>query len=476
MINFNNTFAHLTNDFYQPILPVGEFKPSLLYFNYPLAQELGLNISEYNDNTLAEYFSFNQKIPKSEPVAMVYAGHQFGHFVPQLGDGRAVLLGEFLANNKRYDLHLKGSGKTMYSRRGDGKSALGPSIRECLVSEAMHHLGVQTTRTLSVVRTGEMVLRDAIFPGGVTARVALSHIRVGSFEYFMAKNDLKNLKILADYAINRLYPNLLTSDKPYFNFWKMVFINNIKLVAKWMSYGFIHGVMNTDNMNISGETIDYGPCAFIDDYSNQKVFSSIDHGGRYAYSNQPQILFWNMARFAESLYPLLELEVTKVEILNGMQILQDQFTIEYNQLMNHKFGLLDYQINDELLVKRWLSFLEHYKLDFTLSYIDLERFLMGKTTFTTIEQYVEFKEIAASLLLRNSADILIENMALYNPMLIARNHQVERAIQAALIGDDAVFYKLLEMLRNPYKRTEKLEGYHLPPKENEVVQRTFCGT
>lgn len=474
MINFDNTYANLPPDFFQELIPRENLEPSLLYFNHDLANQLGINIDS-DDELLANYFSFNRFMKNSKPLAMIYAGHQFGHFSPQLGDGRAVLLGEFIANNKqRYDIHLKGSGQTSYSRRGDGKSALGPSIREMLISEAMYHLGVSTSRTLCVVRTSEMVIRDKIMPGGVSTRIALSHLRIGTFEYFAAKKDYKNLKILADYAISRLYPELNKSEQVYFNLWKEVFKKQIKTIITWMSLGFIHGVMNTDNMNISGETIDYGPCAFMDHFNHAKVFSSIDHQGRYAYSNQPKILFWNMLRFAESMMSLLE--VSEEELMVEVKKFQDIFIKEYNLSMINKVGLNNCDNGEEDLTSEWLGFLEKNNLDFTLSYIDLERFFIGKKSFTKIDQFDEFTIIAKKILKHETAEKLVKKMQETNPMLIPRNHQVEAIIQSCLVGNDQKFKDFLNVIRDPFTRRDELLNVDLPPEKHEVVAQTFCGT
>lgn len=479
MIQFNNSYASLPAAFYQKTEPRSELKPKLLYFNDALAHDLGLNTHKISAELLANYFSFNIPIPDSTPIAMAYAGHQFGHFVPQLGDGRATLLGEIIASdNKRYDIHLKGSGQTPFSRRGDGKSALGPSIRECLISEAMFHLHVPTTRTLAVTRTSEMVIREKLLPGGVSTRVALSHMRVGTFEYFAAKGDTVNLKVLADYAIARLYPKLQYGHQPYLNFWKEVFHKQIQVVAKWMSIGFIHGVMNTDNMNISGETIDYGPCAFMDQFSHLRVFSSIDQNGRYAYANQPQILFWNMARFAESISSLIEISFKELE--SEFLAMQETYHKEYTHQMLLKFGIQkssDAEINQlQILIKQWLDILENNQLDFTLSYIDLERYIQGLQTHTNLEQFSEFPILAQQIQKVDSPKNLVNTMQQHNPMIIPRNHNVEAAIQSSIQGDDQKFMTLMSKLSTPFTRVEELNEFCKPPKDKEKNFKTFCGT
>ena len=311
IINFDNSYSKLPDIFFERIKPIPVKDPELIRFNKPLGEKLGLNLSK-DKSLLSAIFSGN-KIPEgSEPIALLYAGHQFGYFVPQLGDGRAILLGEVVnKDGRRFDIQLKGSGQTSYSRGGDGRAPLGPVIREYIMSEAMHALNIPTTRTLAIATTGEMVSRETLLPGGILTRVASSHLRVGTFEYFAASEDLVNLQLLADYAINRHFPNLENDDHRYQKFLESVCDNQASLIAKWMHVGFIHGVMNTDNMTISGETIDYGPCAFMDNYSPNTVFSSIDHRGRYAYGNQPNVAQWNLACLGECLLPLIHSDRNK---------------------------------------------------------------------------------------------------------------------------------------------------------------------
>ena len=315
-INFDNSFSNLPNKFYSKIFPEKTKKPNLIILNKNLCDELNINYKDLSSSEGVNFLSGNLVLKNSDPLAMVYAGHQFGNWVPQLGDGRALLLGEVLAkNNLRYDIQLKGSGRTPYSRGGDGKAWLGPVIREYLVSEYMNNINIPTTRSLSAILTGDNVYREETYPGAVLCRVARSHIRVGTFQYFYSREDTKSLKILADYFIKNHFPNLEKKENKYFELFKKVVDGQINLVANWMKVGFIHGVMNTDNTSISCETIDYGPCAFIDNYKSDKVFSSIDSMGRYSYKNQPNILMWNMACFASTLVPLLEGSEEKVDIL-----------------------------------------------------------------------------------------------------------------------------------------------------------------
>ncbi|MFN8912205.1 MAG: protein adenylyltransferase SelO, partial [Alphaproteobacteria bacterium] len=299
--NFQNTYAKLPQNFYQKIKPTEVSNPKLLYCNESLANSLGLEHKLHDEAEIAQIFSGNKILSNSDPIALAYAGHQFGYFVPQLGDGRAVLLGEIKDQaNKRFDVQLKGSGVTAYSRNGDGRAALGPVLREYIISEAMHYLGVKTTRSLAVVSTGENVLRNGmLLPGAILTRIASSHIRIGTFEYFASRGDIKSLKILADYTIDRHYPELKTTSAPYVSLFEKVMEAQIELIVNWMRVGFIHGVMNTDNTSIAGETLDYGPCAFLDEYDPDKVFSAIDYQGRYSFSNQPQICYWNLAQLAQ---------------------------------------------------------------------------------------------------------------------------------------------------------------------------------
>lgn len=475
-IQFDNTYSNLPSVFFDLISGPNKFRPELIAFNHELAKELGFDASGTDSKLLAEYFSANIFIPGSRPVAMAYAAHQFGHFIPQLGDGRAMLLGEFLTpDRKRYDIHLKGSGQTAFSRRGDGRSAIGPVIREYLMSEGMNALGVPTTRTLAAVRTGELVHRQESLPGAVLTRIAQSHIRIGTFQFFAHRGDFENLRILADYTMKRLYPDT----ENCFEFWKAVAIKQAKLIAQWMSFGFIHGVMNTDNMAISGETIDYGPCAFMDEFNFNKVFSSIDQNGRYAFGNQSKIALWNLARLAECLIPIMgdNIEASKTLFEKELGFIQQRFQDENVKLMSQKLGINNHIPSDTELVKNWLHLLESNSLDFTLSYIDLERILEGKTTFTGLEKINGCDLFVTELKKRiGSVDEATELMKKYNPLTTPRNHQVELAIKCSESGDDSVFFALLEKIKNPFHRMDELSSYELAPKVNERVLQTFCGT
>jgi uncharacterized protein YdiU (UPF0061 family) len=467
MINFHNTYADLPSEFFDPIKGPNSFKPTLIAFNQDLAHRLGLKFENVSDDTLAKYFSAAQFIDGSTPIAMAYAAHQFGHWVPQLGDGRAMLLGEFLApGGERYDVHLKGSGQTKYSRRGDGKSALGPVIREYIISESMAALNVPTMRTLCAVRTHEVVYRETEKPGAVLTRIGKSHVRVGTFQFFAMSGDVKNLKILADYTMKRLYPET----KNYLEFWRMVAMKQVHLIAQWMSFGFIHGVMNTDNMAISGESIDYGPCAFMDEFKFNKVFSSIDREGRYAYSNQPRIALWNLARLAECLLPLMDSpEEAKTLFENGLGEFNQVFMDTHFKLMSNKLG----GVKDQALLKDWLQLLEVNELDFTLSFIDLERLSEGRKSFTGLEDVAGFQHFFEAWQ-KQKPDLSI--MKIHNPLTIARNHMVERAISQSDHGHDEEFFEMVAAVKNPFERKDELSLYDLPPKIEERVLKTFCGT
>ncbi len=474
MISFSNTYATLPSAFFSPISDKNSFRPDLIVFNHSLASELGIDLNELSDKKLAEYFSATDFMPGTGPVAMAYAGHQFGHFVPQLGDGRAMLLGEFLDKNcVRYDVHLKGSGRTFYSRRGDGRSAIGPVLREFLLSESMQALGIPTTRSLCAVRTGEMVQREEMLPGAVLTRLARAHIRVGTFQFFAAKGDVENLNILTKYSIERLYPELKETEDSVFKFWHAVCSRQVKLISQWMSVGFIHGVMNTDNMSVSGETIDYGPCAFMDQFTFNKVFSSIDQNGRYSYGNQLQIAVWNFARLAECLIPLMgeDEEKSKERLEAELSVFQETMMKEYFTIMSKKLGI---EFNVET-VKSWNVFLERHQLDFTLSYIDLERILGNKKTFTDLETLEGFREFSAQWK-ESLKDDSIALMKKCNPQTIPRNHMVEKVIRAAEAGDDQPFIIMVENIKKPFERLNDLTPYQLPPRAEETVHRTFCGT
>jgi uncharacterized protein YdiU (UPF0061 family) len=492
-IPFDNRFIHLGEPFFTKVQPAPVAGPVLIKFNHTLARELGMTVGEVGDAELAEVFSGNALPAGAEPVAMAYAGHQFGHFVPQLGDGRAIWLGELRApDGVRYDVQLKGSGRTAYSRGGDGRAALGPVLREYLVSEAMHRLGVPTTRALAAVATGEEVARERLVPGGVITRVARSFIRVGTFEYFAARGDVAAVKKLADYVLERNYPELAAAEQPYVALLKAVIGRQAQLIARWMQFGFIHGVMNTDNMSIAGETIDYGPCAFMDGYKHQRVFSSIDQYGRYAYNSQPGIGLWNLVRLAETLVPLLaENTDDAVKIATThLETYQGQYEAAWLAGMRAKCGLtagVDSDEEDRALIGALLNAMDANEADFTLTFYQLSRLGAGSTAndaairglFADTTAMDDWLAQWRQRLQRETQDDAARQagMQAVNPVVIPRNHQIEAAIRAAEDrGDFSVFHALHAVLQNPYVEQEGNARYRLPPEPNEVVTKTFCGT
>ena len=483
-----HSYANLPNHFYCPAHAASFSDPKIFLFNENLLNQLDIESIDFKNETNAALLSGNIFLPNSRPIAMAYAGHQFGHFVPSLGDGRAMLLGEFLnRENVRYDLHLKGSGRTCFSRNGDGKCALGPAIREYLISEFMYAVKIPTTRSLAVVTTGESIFRETEVRGAVLARMALGHIRIGTFQYFSYRHDYNALKLLADYCIARFYPEINLSNNPYLYFWKSVALKQIKLIAQWMSVGFIHGVMNTDNISIAGETIDYGPCAFMDHYESNKVFSFIDKNGRYAFNHQPNIILWNLAKLAESLFPLLNLpeEHFRIVISEELQVLQKSIWDKFYHLIIQKMGLAQYTESSKNLAISWLNFLESEKLDFTLGFIELERILENKATHTNLIENENFQFLYNLWQdeLRNEARNITESinqMKQLNASFIPRNHIIENIIQSAykenLTSKNQLLEKFLKNLTSPFKRYEKLTSDQLPPSPDEIVQNTFCGT
>ncbi|MGB0722492.1 MAG: protein adenylyltransferase SelO [Gammaproteobacteria bacterium] len=472
-MEFINSYARLPAHFFADIDTAKPPNPRLIAWNDALAQHLGLSAIADDREQLARWFSGAEPLPGGRTIALAYAGHQFGNFVPQLGDGRAALLGELRSpvDGLGYDIQLKGSGPTPFSRRGDGKASLGPVIREYLLSEAMHRLGVPTTRALAAVATGEVVFRDGMEPGGVITRVASSHIRVGTFEYFLARRDVDALRTLTDYAIERHYPEVVGADHPVSAFFAQVVQGQARLIAHWMALGFIHGVMNTDNCAISGETIDYGPCAFMDEFDINKVFSSIDRQGRYAYGQQSNIAIWNLYRLAEALMQLEPRPAAFEEILQGFQ---STFEDQYFALMAPKLGLSELREDDPELMTAWLQYLQDHGLDYSLSFIRLRDRIKA-------DEDSGFGEFADRWLRRiaeqeGGAEGASTRMALSNPLYIPRNHQVERAIQAAFMDDFSVFEELHRVLSEPYTEQPGMEHYALPPGDDERVEMTFCGT
>lgn len=479
MLAFDNSYARLPERFYTRMDPARVAAPKLLRLNMPLALKLGLD-PEWLASPAGVAMLAGAAMPEgAASMALVYAGHQFGHFSPQLGDGRALLVGEFKApDGQRYDLHLKGSGRTPYSRGGDGRAAMGPVLREYVVSEAMAALGIPTTRTLAAVATGERVFREQILPGAVLARVAKSHIRVGTFEFFAARGDGEAVKALADYAIQRHDPAAANAAQPYRAFLDGVVARTADLIARWMAVGFIHGVMNTDNMSIAGETIDYGPCAFMDDYHPATVFSSIDHQGRYAYANQPRIAHWNMARLAQALAPLLgeDEDAAVASAQAAIDAFAGLFEDAYLARMRAKIGLATALPDDASLIDGLLAAMANSKADFTLTFRHLAANLGGGPIPEGLETWVGewHKRLAAEG--RGLADVHA-SMDAVNPLYIPRNHLVEEALAAAEInGDLEPLDALLRVVTAPYAPQDHAARYAAPPLPHEIVEATFCGT
>ena len=477
-MKFDNSYRRLPERFYAPATPAPLSHPQLIALNPELAQALDFESERYSKDELANIFSGQTSLDGSHFFSLAYAGHQFGHFNPTMGDGRAILLGEVIAKDgHRYDLQLKGSGPTPFSKRGDGKSALGPVIREYIVSEAMHHLGVPTTRALAAVATGETVFREEELPGGILTRVASSHLRIGTFEYFAARADHTGLAALLDYSLNRLYPHAQGENKAL-TLLRCVRDAQILLVSKWMSLGFIHGVMNTDNMSISGETIDFGPCAFIDDFNFQQVYSYIDRQGRYAYANQSSILLWNLTQFANTLIPLVDSDEKKaISLLNAeLEKVPSLFKKEFHPLILQKLGIDSAPTTTtDALVETWFQYLHQEKIDFTLGFRNLYTLIEGSQNtpdhfYPETEVFLNFLSQWRPLL---SAP---ERMNLVNPLYIPRNHRVESAIQAALKQDYSEFERMNQILKNPFQFQVGCERYATPPREEEKITNTFCGT
>ena len=452
-----------------------------------MANELGFNLNESDVISSQAIFS-GQEVPiGAKPLAQAYSGHQFGGFSPRLGDGRALLLGEVIdTKNNRRDIQLKGSGPTPFSRGGDGKSALGPVLREYLISEAMHKLSIPTTRALAAISSGEHVYRETPLPGGILTRVASSHIRVGTFQFGATLGEVDKLRALADYSIARHYPELAEAENPYLGFLKAVSNSQALLVAKWMSIGFIHGVMNTDNMTISGETIDYGPCAFMDSYSANTVFSSIDAQGRYAFANQPLILSWNLTRLAETLIPLVHKDVDRaVELLKeeieGIYPLYEKYWLAE---MRSKIGISTEDPHDLELINKLLSIMEEGNADFTLVFRGLSETLLGKeeplqTLFddpNSLNLWLKrwYKRIDADKI---NLESLAKSMNQINPLYIPRNHKVEEALNEAVLNSDmTLFSQLLEVVTHPFDEIKGKEGYASPAPISDIKYQTFCGT
>jgi serine/tyrosine/threonine adenylyltransferase len=486
---FSNSYARLPEHFFARLSPTPVAKPRLIKFNESLAAELGLDTRGLGPDALATVFAGNVIPPGAEPIAMAYAAHQFGNFVPQLGDGRAILLGEVVdRNGKRRDIQLKGAGRTPFSRRGDGRAALGPVLREYLVSEAMHALGLPTTRALAAVLTGEAVFRDRQLPGAVLTRVASSHIRIGTFQYFAARGDTGAVERLSDYVIDRHFPEARASERPPLALLQIVVERQALLVARWMHVGFIHGVMNTDNTALSGETIDFGPCAFMDSYDPATTFSAIDELGRYGYGNQPTIAKWNLARFAETLLPLLDPNPERaMELANeAISAFTSRFQERWLAGMRDKLGVASNEEGDLGLAHTLLQAMHENAADFTLTFrrlcdaaADERADANVRALFANPAAYDRWVGRWRSRLAAEGRepDARAQAMRSVNPAFIPRNHRVEQALGAAIeYGDFSPFADLLAVLSRPYEDQADYADYANPPRADERVLRTFCGT
>ncbi len=486
---FEHTYAALPANFFARVAPTPVAAPRLIKLNRELAAQLRLDPDQLATAEGAEILSGKRLPEGAEPIAMAYAGHQFGHFVPQLGDGRAILLGEVIdRDGVRRDIQLKGSGPTPFSRRGDGRAALGPVLREYIVSEVMFRLGIPTTRSLAAVMSGEGVMRETVLPGAVLTRVAASHIRVGTFQFFAARGDTDGVRRLADHVIGRHYPDLAGAERPYHALLDAVIARQADLVARWLLVGFIHGVMNTDNTSISGETIDYGPCAFMDEYNPATVFSSIDEAGRYAYANQPRIALWNLTRLAECLLPLFSDDKDKAveQAQFALGEFAEKFTTAYQAGLRAKVGLFTQRDGDEALVQDLLDAMTRNQADFTNTFRRLGDAALDADNDEAVRSlFIDptvFDEWAARWRQRTALEPQAPSerrdaMHRVNPAFIPRNHRVEAVIQAAMRDDDyAPFEELLTVLSQPFEDRAAFAAYAEPPAADQRVTQTFCGT
>ena len=482
---FDNTYEKLPEDFYARLTPTPVLKPDLVKLNCQISGRFGLDFNALNTKKGADIFAGNRVPQGAAPISMAYGGHQFGGWAGLLGDGRAVLLGElFDVDGQRFDVQLKGAGRTPFSRTGDGRAWIGPVLREYVLSEALAALGVPTTRALAVVTTGENVMREDMFPGAVLTRIASSHVRVGTFEYFAARQDVGSLRKLADYVINRHYPDASDKENPYLTFLDMVVGRQVDLIAKWMGVGFIHGVMNTDNMSISGETLDYGPCAFMDTYHPQTVYSSIDHMGRYAYQNQPEVAQWNLSRLAMAILPLIDPNegVAAQTATNAIRAFSDLYNTAWSSLFGAKIGLVKKREGDRKLVEDLLHRMIANKMDFTQTFRRLSHCAAqspeGSGLRDELAQLGEWMDKWRTRLGYedgNDAERQ-KTMCAVNPAYIPRNHRVEQMIEAALKGDFSLFERLNEVLSKPYEDQPQSSKYLSPPQPDEIVHNTYCGT
>ena len=476
--HFDNTYSKLSNTFKENIKPTPVHDPELVILNEELASNLNLDFSKTDKKKLAEIFSGNSIPEETNTIAQAYAGHQFGHFT-MLGDGRAVLLGEHLVNNdNRFDIQFKGSGRTSFSRGGDGRAALGPMLREYIISEAIYSLNIPTTRSLAVVKTGEKVVRENLLQGAILTRVASSHLRVGTFQYIAATQNIENLNTLVDYTINRHYPEIKTSNSKALDLLNLVMEKQCQLVINWMRVGFIHGVMNTDNMAISGETIDYGPCAFMDHYDPKTVFSSIDKFGRYAFSNQPPITKWNLARFAECLIPLIDKnEDTAIKLATDLiDNFQNIYEDKWLNMMRDKLGLFGEDKNDKKLINDLFNWMEKNKADYTNTFCNLMD--INSDEIYKSNDFINWKNEwkKRSELNNSTKEKQSKLMKSNNPIVIPRNHKVEEALAEADKGGLDKMKKLLAILKNPYDNQNNIEEYQAPAPSSNKKYQTFCGT
>ena len=477
-IKFDTSYTTLPNVFFKTVQPTPVKKPNLILWNEDLAKELG--ITELSDSEKAEVFSGNTIVLESSPIAQAYAGHQFGNFT-MLGDGRAILLGEVLSpKGERMDVQLKGSGRTPFSRGGDGRATLSSMLREYIISEAMYNLCIPTTRSLAVVETGDFVYRETKQTGGVLTRIAKSHIRVGSFEYAYQYTTENDLKAYNDYVIQRHYPECNTKENPILEFFNIVIRNQLDLVVNWLRVGFIHGVMNTDNMSISGETIDYGPCAFMNAYSPKTVFSSIDSGGRYAFGNQPSIAHWNLACLANSLLPLIDKDVNLAveKVRQSLDGYSDLFTQKYWDMMAKKIGFPVSGEEEISLINELLEWMEKNKADYTNTFIELEKSENANLGIYSDPFFIDWKLRVVQLRTKKGVSEKISSLLMTenNPYVIPRNHKVELALEHARSGDYSVLLELVDLLKNPYLRRKDLDIQTEIPLGGDLGYRTFCGT
>ncbi|MEA3212006.1 MAG: serine/tyrosine/threonine adenylyltransferase [Chthoniobacter sp.] len=479
--HFDNSYARLPEGFHTRVNPTPVVQPRLVLFNRPLARSLGLDPAAFAGPKAAAISTGNEIPPGAEPIAQAYAGHQYGSFV-RLGDGRAILLGEHRTpSGDRFDIQLKGAGPTPYSRRGDGRAALGPMLREYLISEAMHALGIPTTRSLAVAATGEAVFREEPLPGAVLTRVAASHIRVGTFEYFAALGDIDALRVLADHTLRRHFPDQVESEYPALGLLEEAIERQASLTALWMRVGFVHGVMNTDNMALSGETIDYGPCAFIDAYDPAAVFSSIDRHGRYAFGQQPQIAAWNLARLAEALLPILhpEPETALIRANEALESFQDRFHHHWLAAMRGKLGLSSAEPDDASLVEEFLRWMHRTRADYTHTFRNLRPDAIPEPAPPADEAFSAWHRRWTERLARQPQrrTEVVRLMNAHNPAVIPRNHVVEAALAAATNGSDLIPLEHLQTaLATPYDEVGQPAELLHPPPPGTPACRTFCGT